>query len=64
MNLFFLHIALHLSSIFLSYGQNTDCGEMQFHFCHLIRLGVDHPKSLNFRENLLGVLHWYDIYGH
>jgi hypothetical protein len=76
MNLFLL-IALHLSSILLSYGQNTDCGEMHFHFLSsdlydlfLVTydeipygLGVDHSKSLNFRENLLGVLHWYDISG-
>jgi hypothetical protein len=26
-------------------------------------VGADHSKSLIFRENLLGVLHWYDIYG-
>jgi hypothetical protein len=26
-------------------------------------LGVDHSKPLNFRENLLGALQWYDISG-
>jgi hypothetical protein len=26
-------------------------------------LGVDRSRSLNFRENLLGVLHWNEIYG-
>ena len=26
-------------------------------------LDVDHSKSLIFRENLLGVLHWNEIYG-
>ena len=26
------------------------------------KLGLDHSKSLNFKENLLGVLHWNEIF--